>query len=209
MSIKYTCSLGPHCHSSYLLKSNNLKKASYPFDWIFTNHKIITEILDNDFKNFLNKKYYTHISDSKCGHSLYHDSMFWHHNPLNNKENYKYFKRCVFRFREMIASKEKKLFVYLVKDVKEIDELTFKENMFLLNETLKKYTTNFTLLSIVVFPNKEKNNYTFTSVDNIDFLYIDTLSTSNGVEFLDPFDNKYISIILKVKYTYELIEIHK
>ena len=203
MSIKYTCSLGPHCHSSNLLKMNNLKKESYPFDWIFTNHNIIKNILDDDFKEFLNKNQYVKISDNKCGHNLYHNSMFWHHNPLNNIENYNYFVRCVDRFKKMILCEEEKLFIYLVKDVKEINILTFKNEMELLNETLKKYTTNFKLLSIVIFPNKEKNKYTYESLDNIDFYYIDTLSESNGKEFINNNDNKYINIILKVKYTFE------
>lgn len=207
MSIKYTCSLGPHCHSSYLLKMNNLKKASYPFDWIFTNHSIVRQILDNKFSDFIDKDYLINLGN-KCGHKKYHDSMFWHHNPLTNNEHYDYFNRCISRFREMMTSEEEKLLVYLVKDVAEINELTFKNDMIVLNETLKKHTTNFTLLSIVVFPNKEKNNYTFNSIDNIDFLYIDTLSVSNGIQFVNPIDNKYLSIILKTRYTFELNDIH-
>ena len=208
MSIKYTCSLGPHCHSSYLLKSNNLKKASYPFDWIFTNHNIIKEILEDKFEKFLNKEYYIDIGLNKCGHQIYHSTMFWHHNPLKNVENYNYFVRCVNRFKDMLLSEEEKLFIYLVKDVKEINEHTFKNDMMILNETLKNHTTNFRLLSIVVFPNKEKQNYTFNSIENIDFIYIDTLSVSNGILFTNPTDNKYISIILKTKYTFNLNEIH-
>lgn len=207
MSIKYTCSLGPHCHSSYLLKSNNLKKASYPFDWIFTNHNIIKKILDNDFKDFLDKKYYINIDKTKCGHSLYHDTMFWHHNPLNNIENYNYFVRCVERFKKMLLSEKEKLFIYLVKDVKEIDINTFQNDIIQLNEKLKLNTNNFRLLAIVVFPNKQKNSYTFKSIDNIDFLNIDILSVSNGIEFINQTDNKYISIILNVKYNFDLLEI--
>ena len=203
MSIKYTCSLGPHCHSSNLLKMNNLKKESYPFDWIFTNHNIIKNILDDEFKQFLNKDQYKKISDNKCGHKLYHDSMFWHHNPLNNIDNYNYFVRCVDRFKKMILSEKQKLFIYLVKDVKEINISTFKNEMELLNENLKKYTKNFKLLSIVIFPNKEKNKYTYDCLDNIDFYYIETLSESNGKEFINENDNKYINIILKVKYKFE------
>ena len=207
MSIKYTCSLGPHCHSSYLLKCNNLKKASYPFDWIFTNDHIIKQIIDDNFQIFLDKEYYININNSKCGHKMYHDTMFWHHNPLVNKEHHNYFIRCVDRFRNMILSEEEKLFIYLVKDINEINELTFQNSMILLNETLKKHTTNFKLLAIVIYPNKEKNKYNFTSINNIDFLKVDTLSESNGIEFTNHIDNKYISVILQVKYSFELKEI--
>ena len=37
--IIYACSLGPQCHSSNILKRLNIKKESYPFDWIFSNLK--------------------------------------------------------------------------------------------------------------------------------------------------------------------------
>jgi hypothetical protein len=206
MSFKYTCSLGPHCHSSYLLKSNNLKKESYPFDWIFTNHSIIKQILDNDFEYFLDKKYYIDLRTSACGHSLYHNSMFWHHNPLKNTENYNYFVRCVNRFREMLSSEQEKLFLYLVKDIKEIDEKTFQNDMIMLNEKLKSKTTNFTLLAVIITPNKKQHNYTFNSIDNIDFLDIDMLSVSNGVQFTNQLDNKYIASILNEKYTFDLLK---
>jgi hypothetical protein len=209
MEIAYTCSLGPHCHSSYLLKQNNLKKASYPFDWIFTKYNTIQEIINDNFDEFLNKENYIEISPEKCGHKLYHDSMFWHHNPLTNNEHYNYFKRCVERFKDMLLSRKQKLFIYLVKDVKEIDENVFQNNIISLNETLKTKTKNFRLLAIVVYPNEEKNSYTFNSVDNVDFLKINVLSTSNGVQFINEKDNAYINIILKVKYKYKLKEYYK
>jgi hypothetical protein len=208
MSIKYTCSLGPHCHSSYLLKSNNLKKASYPFDWIFTNHSIIQKIVDNNFIDFLNKEYYININNKKCGHKLYHDTMFWHHNPLLNNADYQYFNRCTSRFQNMLLSDEEKLFIYLVKDVKEIDENLFENNIQLLSNCLRKHTNNFRILAIVIYPNKEKNNYKFVTIENVDFLYVDVLSSSNGIQFLNDKDNKYLSIILNVKYKFDLKEIH-
>jgi hypothetical protein len=42
--IKHVCSLGSLCHSSQILKRNNLKKCSYPFDWIFSNPLVIFQI---------------------------------------------------------------------------------------------------------------------------------------------------------------------
>jgi hypothetical protein len=164
MPIKYTCSLGPHCHSTNLLKLNNLKKASYPFDWIFTDHNTIKKIIDDNFEKFLNKEYYIDIEPYRCGHKIYSSTMFWHHNPLTNIDNYNYFLRCVSRFKDMLLSEEEKLFVYFVLDGKQINEFTFKNDMILLNETLKKHTSNYRLLSIVAFPNKEEHKYTFNSI---------------------------------------------
>ncbi len=205
MSFKYTCSLGPHCHSSYLLKCNSLKKESYPFDWIFTNYKIIKNIIEDNFNEFLNKMHYKSLNKYQACHTIYHDSMFWHHNPLLNEDHYEYFIRCVERFQNMIKSDESKLFLYLVKDVCEIDETTIENNMFELYETLNKYTTNFKLLVVIIHPHKSKHKYTLTnSNSNIDFLHVDVLSSSNGKEFINQLDNKYISIILNTKYKFDL-----
>jgi len=82
LEINYTCSLGSLCHSSQILKRNNYKKCSYPFDWIFSNYDIIIDCLIDDFNIFLDKSYYINISETKCGHSKYSYNMFWHHNPL-------------------------------------------------------------------------------------------------------------------------------
>jgi hypothetical protein len=62
--IKYVCSLGPRCHTASFLKRNHLKKASYPFDWIFSDIDMITHCLEDDFNIFLDKQYFT-ILDKK------------------------------------------------------------------------------------------------------------------------------------------------
>jgi hypothetical protein len=45
MIINYTCSLGWLCHSSQILKRNNYKTCSYPFDWIFSGTNVIIDCL--------------------------------------------------------------------------------------------------------------------------------------------------------------------
>ena len=82
LEINYTCSVGSLCHSSQILKRNNYKKCSYPFDWIFSNYDIIIDCLEDDFNIFLDKSYYNIISETQCGHSKYLYNMWWHHNPL-------------------------------------------------------------------------------------------------------------------------------
>ena len=53
--IKYVCSLGNRCHTAYLLKKCNLKKTSYPFDWIFSDLYMILHCIEDNFNKFLNK----------------------------------------------------------------------------------------------------------------------------------------------------------
>jgi hypothetical protein len=52
IEVNYTCSLGSICHTSEILKQNNYKECSYPFDWIRTNYDIIVDCLENDFNIF-------------------------------------------------------------------------------------------------------------------------------------------------------------
>ena len=50
MEFDHFCSLGTLCHSSLLLKRNNLKKCSYPFDWIYSNCDNVIHCIKNKFK---------------------------------------------------------------------------------------------------------------------------------------------------------------
>lgn len=128
------CSLGGLCHSAQLLKINGLKKASYPFDWIFSNIKMVKHCIEDDFKTFLDKSQYsdyttnTTLRENQCEHSIYgemvfkgeHKVIFNHHNPLSSETDYAYLERCVDRFRELLKSEEPKTFVMFeyVKNLK-------------------------------------------------------------------------------------------
>ena len=108
--ISYVCSLGPRCHTAQMLKRNNLKLASYPFDWIFANLETVIHCIENNFEALLDKKYFT-IEDIKSNsqqHSLYfrieNEHVFNHHNPLK-VEDYNYFVRCVQRFKNLLNKK--------------------------------------------------------------------------------------------------------
>jgi hypothetical protein len=82
MDIKYVCSFGESFFAAYTLKRNNLKVESYPFDWIFSNINIIMHCLEDNFKIFLDSKYYigNHIHNS-CYHIYYQKEI---QNKLNN-----------------------------------------------------------------------------------------------------------------------------
>jgi hypothetical protein len=83
-----------------------LKLCLFPFDWVFTNYKMIIDILNNNFENLTDKSY---ISNKK--HSLYHQYFFLHKPFLTNKG---YYKRCITRFNNIISSTYRKLFVHTV-----------------------------------------------------------------------------------------------
>lgn len=205
LEINFTCSLGSLCHSSEILKRNNLKLCSYPFDWIFSSCDNIIHCIEDDFKFFLDKSYYINISQSQCGHSKYNNSMFWHHNPLINIDHYNYYIRCVDRFKILLQKQEHKLFIMMfVNGGYGSHNEDFKKNMIDFNNTFSNYTSNYTLLVIIHYPYKQSNNHTFTYNDNIHFLELHTLSVSNGVRFVNNNDNIYLDNIIKSKYNFNL-----
>jgi hypothetical protein len=52
-------SIGPYCSTAYILKVNNLRTESYPFDYIFSSLEIVKHCINDKFNIFLDKKYYT------------------------------------------------------------------------------------------------------------------------------------------------------
>ena len=201
LEIKHTCSLGSLCHSSQILKRNNLKLCSYPFDWIFSNYDNIIDCIEDNFQIFLDKSYYINISESQCGHSKYNNRMFNHHNPLINIDSYNYYVRCVDRFKNLLQKQEHKLFIMIFINMNNIDE-NIKNNIHDFNNKFSKYTYNYTLLVIFHIPNQQQNHI-FTYNDNIHFLELHTLSSSGGVEFDNNNDNIYLDTIINSKYKLE------
>ena len=203
MEINYVCSLGGHCHSSQLLKVNNLKKCSYPFDWIFSNYNNILHCIQDDFNCFLDKSKYISINNNPCGcgHSYYNNYMFVHHNLLNNENDYNYYIRCVNRFKNLLQYEEHKLFVMIFINIQNVEE-NVKNDIINFNNNFSKYTKNYTLLVIFHIPNQQQNHHIFTYTGNIHFLELHTLSVSDGVKFENDDDNIYSDNIINSKYNF-------
>ena len=198
LEVKYTCSLGPYCHSSHLLKRNSLKLCSYPFDWIYSNCNNIINCITDDFNLFLDKSYYIDKSPKVCGHSKYHDSMFNHHNPLTNIEHYNYYVRCVDRFKQLRQTTEPKLFVMIF--INTADNVFDINNVVEFNRTFSENMTNYTLLVINNIPNKQQNYHQIAYIGNIHLLELHTISTSHGEAFYNNNDNIYLDNIIQSKY---------
>jgi hypothetical protein len=202
MEIKYTCSLGTLCQSSQLLKKNQLKKESYPFDWIHTSSEMILHCLQDDFTLFLDKSKYVCLTGNRCGHTYYHEKMFNHHNPLTN-EDYAYYVRCVKRFKRLLRRPERKLFVMMMVN---LDKMQDTQAMIQFNDSFSNYTKNYKLL--VIYHIKHKENYhRFTSHKNIDFLELHTMSESDGVIFMDDRDNEYLNEVFMKNYRFQVKEL--
>lgn len=74
VTAKRVVSLGSLCLTSKLLQSMDMKTESYPFDWIFSNPKMIAHCLNDDFATFLDRSYYVSKSAPnvrRCYHTFY------------------------------------------------------------------------------------------------------------------------------------------
>jgi Putative papain-like cysteine peptidase (DUF1796) len=107
-------SLGENCNSSWYLKKTQNKKASYPFDWIFSSPEIVEHAVGDEFQLFLDKKFIFQITADKAGHNFYHSGMFNHRNPLKSEGDYDYYVRATKRFIDIVASGAPIVFVCTV-----------------------------------------------------------------------------------------------
>lgn len=213
IEITYTCSLGQNCHSGTLLKRNNIKLCSYPFDWIFSKCDNIIHCIEDNFKIFLDKSYYNALGDNCCEHTYYYEkgcgtNMFNHFNPLDNENHYNYYVRCVDRFKCLLQKEEHKLFIRIFINTRFEEQENIKNQVIDFNHKFSKYTHNYTLLVIVNLPTV-KQEHEFIYVDNIHFLVLKTLSHSSGIKFDNDDDNMYLDNILKSKYRFNLKALEK
>jgi len=206
LEVNYVCSFGPSCQTANILKRNDIKLFSYPFDWIFSNPDIISHCVEDGFKNFLDKNNYATISQWQCENTYYNKNnvMFNHYNPLISNDHYHYYVRCVDRFKDLLRKEEHKLFVMMVLNQTALHDHV-KNNVIKFNEKFSNHTSSYTLLFICNVPGKQENNHTFTYVNNIHFLELDTFSSSQGSWYENENDNIYLDNLIKTKYKFNII----
>ena len=193
---KYACSLGNYCFSAALLNMIKARDRALPFDWLFTTPKATTEILKNDFQNFLDPKYYVDIHDvapahggRQAGHSLYHKNFFNHKNP-REKVDYDYYVRCVDRFREFIKIEDKKLFICSYKNLENKMDDSLMSDIFELNKVLSEITQNYHLLCHINYPNSKDLKHEITEMGNVTFFELYTKQDNHGLGYGNDEDNE-------------------
>ena len=195
------CSLGFHCQASKILIRNNIKKESYPFDWMFSNITIVKDCIENNFNKLLEQKYYIDYDkkyyNNNCGHSIYKSNLF-PHRDMRLKHNYEYLIRCINRFHSLCKSNKEKIFLITIIHTNLITKIL--DNLNNLRNILNKKTNNFKIVCLVFLYNKNDNDHYIEINDNIHIIYISSTSKSNGLQFEDEKDNVYVDNILKTNY---------
>lgn len=141
-------SIGENCLIDHILSKYKYKRESYPFGNCRSNIEYITQIIETDFRNFLDKKLlykdmvdarqiviknkvYNMLNDIYCL-SVSSNYEFTHHNILDDATLYATFLRRVERFKAIMKSDEDIYFIYYYKH-------TPKRNVNKIIELLNKY----------------------------------------------------------------------
>ena len=91
--------LGPDCYFANGLGGLGLRKAAFPFDWLLTNdQEMFIELLEDDFKFFLDPTHYFKHTNGHLVHDYYHIE-FRHEHDLQTFDST--YARRIQRFHEL------------------------------------------------------------------------------------------------------------
>ena len=118
-------SIGSQCATSVMLQNADLKRFSGPFDWIFSNLRMVCDCIEDDFATFLDPSQIIAIppetrtmADAQFAHHdhyrrRYNIHAIFNHSDPTLPEVYAYLQRCVARFRALLAADRPQLLVAL------------------------------------------------------------------------------------------------
>jgi len=211
------CSLGPFCHTGNLLQRLEIKIVSFPFDWCCTDPLIISDCVQNNFKYFLDRRYFVFEETEDHQQNKYYidnfnlkKNIFAHDNPLKI-ETYEYYERCIKRFNILLNCSDKKLFIisYMVTYTEIVDDDYIKKIQ-KLNDTLSSHTTNYDILCIINNPKQSFQSAKYSKIDkNIILLELNTLSISHGVFFLNDTDNSFLKYVINNNFSFDIKDIYQ
>lgn len=155
---------GCACETANFFKKFDWKICSYPFDWIFSNPKMITDCIEDKFNRFLDLKYIKSLGSTSqhlyYTHLLQHGFPIFNHYDISLRENHDYYKRCVTRFQNTLNEVESaKLFVVWFRNLENL--VCKKKEIFHLYDVLKMRTTNVNILSINHILSTKEYSYEF------------------------------------------------
>lgn len=211
-NIGHVISIGSICHIAHLLKLLKWKTASYPFDWIRSNPRMVRHCVEDQFKLFLDTTQYTNHDPENIkagvGHSVYGERIFVHHNPRVFQSHHDYFARCVDRFKIKMnyhAHHDNRL-LFIIGFFNNSDPV--RDDIIELNQTLRASgIRNYILLVInqTIQPGQH-SSHCFTRHENLHMLELRTSSESNGVEFVNNEDNLYLDAVMRKIYKFNPVK---
>ncbi len=204
-------SLGENCSSAWYLKQVGLKRASYPFDWIFSSPEIVMDCIDDEFEKYLDKSFIEPKEDSmSAGHAYYHSNFFNHRNPLKSEKDYSYYERCCQRFLHTLNSKES--IFYLITLINEPSKRPKWANGFLydfsmpinhdcksiipLFDKLKSINKNIRLIVVEHYTDTNRDIEVINMGSDLINIKFNAFGNSTGVFYRDDLDDYCFKIIM-------------
>jgi hypothetical protein len=177
---KIYVSLGNYCLTSMIFKYHNIKVESFPFDWMVTKIDNVTNIINDNFKEFLNVYNYTKIQKGTRNNVYYNntntlfnfqfDSGDHQHHDFTNQNDYNYITRCVKRFNDLINT-DKKIILVMIQPLYlsnlHIDDILYNN---LYETLLNKFGDNIKLL-IFNITNNDNKIYNERKINDKFFIY--------------------------------------
>lgn len=117
--IVHVMSLGSLCCTARFMEAHGLRVYAGPFDWVFSDARMVTHCLKDGFESFLDRSQ-LQPNGGRPSHALYstmtrHRTIFNHHNPLASEEHHAHFVRCAARFSAVLACPDPKLLLLVSK----------------------------------------------------------------------------------------------
>jgi len=136
-------SLGFRCSVAGMIKRMGLKTESHPFDWLISRLHVIQDCIETNFNFFLHREQYIKLHTKTFEHkesserficdehiimnrhyqpetnlaypmnTYKYNLAMNHRNLVENQDDYDYYIRCVERFKNVIKSRENKMYVYV------------------------------------------------------------------------------------------------
>ena len=202
-------SFGENCNSSWYIKESGNKKASYPFDWIFSSPEVIIHTLKDEFELFLNKDNIFPVGKKRAGHSHYHSRMFNHRNPLENDANHEYYKRAAIRLDNLLKDQKNTVFVITVINEPEkrkdwsqgfdkamkLPENQSLDSFKILIDYVKDINPNSKFLFINQFTEKTLSINLAFNDDSIMWIDFTSAGANSGVKYSNKIDDTVAKII--------------
>jgi hypothetical protein len=158
-------SLGENCSTAWYLKQSGLKKASYPFDWIFSSPEIILDCINDSFTKFMDRSFIKpNKNNLSAGHLYYHTNLFNHRNPLKSDEDYNYYQRCCDRFLNLIQTENN--IKYLITLINEPDKRPAWANGFTQSFAMPRTQSYKTLIELISSLKNSNKNSQFVIIDH-------------------------------------------
>lgn len=201
-------SLGQNCTTSWYIKDTGQKKASYPFDWIFTSAEILTDILEDDFQKLLDPNLII-PRGYRAGHKFYHSFQYGHRNPASSKSDLEYYHRCIDRWNKMMTENRPVVLIYTVLNERDKrpdytngfsqqiahPEIQKPEHFQDLVALIKSKNSNAKLLFVEQNTEQNFKLEIQEKTDDVCWLRFDSLGSNTGVKYPNSLDDQVMKSV--------------